>query len=133
MRTMLIGMACMAIALPPIALLGALWSCGLALCCVSVAYALLLNPTSAELGDAVERRGGSCYSAVYAVFNIAYAFGTIGSAALATTLLERTSLLIVLLTVSGILLLAIPFVLLIRQRETLAPAVATYPMLEESR
>jgi DHA1 family solute carrier family 18 vesicular amine transporter 1/2 len=133
MRTMLIGMVAMAIVLPLIAVLGTLWSCGLALCFVSVAYALLLNPTSAELGDAVERRGGNCYLAVYAVFNIAFSVGTIGSATLAATLLERTNLLVVLLTVSGVLLLAIPALLLIRPRETNVRAGAAYPMLEESR
>jgi DHA1 family solute carrier family 18 vesicular amine transporter 1/2 len=133
LRTMLTGMVCMAVALPPIAVLGTVWSCGVALCFVSVAYALLLNPTSAELGDAVERRGGNCYSAVYAVFNVAYSVGTIGSATLATTLLERTNLLVVLLTVSGVLLLAIPVVLLIRPRGTFAPAVAGYPSFEEAQ
>ena len=131
--TMLIGMLAMALALPSIALTDTLWSCGLALCFVSVAYALLLNPTSAELGDAVERRGANCYSAVYAVFNIAYSIGTIGSATLATTLLGRTNLLVVLLTVSGVLLLAVPVILLIRPQKASGPAGAPYPMLEKSR
>jgi DHA1 family solute carrier family 18 vesicular amine transporter 1/2 len=132
-RTMLIGMLAMALALPTIALSGTLWSCGAALCFVSVAYALLLNPTSAELGDAVERRGANCYSAVYAVFNIAYSVGTIGSATLAATLLGRTNLLVVLLTVSGVLLLAVPVILLIRPRKASSPAGAGYPILEKSR
>jgi competence protein ComGC len=70
---------------------------------------------------------------VYAVFNIAFSVGTIGSATLAATLLERTNLLVVLLTVSGVLLLAIPALLLIRPRETNVRAGAAYPMLEESR
>jgi len=121
-RTMLLGLVSMAVTLPLVALLDTLWSNGVALCFVSVAYALLLNPTSAELGDAVERRGAHCYSAVYAVFNIAYSIGSIGSSALAATLLAHTSLLLVLLAVSGLLILAIPLVLLNRPRETIASA-----------
>ena len=34
---------------------------GAALCILSAAFAFTLNPTSAELGDAVDRRGMSCY------------------------------------------------------------------------
>ena len=37
------------------------------LCLVSVSYAFMLNPTSAELGNAVDRRKMSCYGAVYAI------------------------------------------------------------------
>ena len=55
---------------------------GAALCLVSIAFAFSLNPTSAELGNAVDRRGLSCYAAVYAVYNIAYSIGMIATSPL---------------------------------------------------
>ncbi len=57
MWAMVIGLIAMAVTLPSIALLSSLWANAIALSLASVAYALLLNPTSASLGDAVERRG----------------------------------------------------------------------------
>ena len=46
-------------------------------------FAFTLNPASAELGNAVDRRGLSCYAAVYAVYNIAYSVGMMATNGLA--------------------------------------------------
>ena len=54
------------------------------LCVVSVCYAFMLNPTSAELGNAVDRRGMTCYAAVYAIYNIAYAVGQMAASSFAS-------------------------------------------------
>ena len=74
------GTVAMAIALPFLSLYR---GCGpgrdRACALVSVCYAFMLNPTSAELGNAVDRRGLSCYAAVYAIYNIAYAVGQMAS------------------------------------------------------
>ncbi len=113
MWAMVIGLIAMAVTLPPIALLSSLWANAIALSLASVAYALLLNPTSASLGDAVERRGVGGYAAVYAVANIAYSLGTIGTSTLATTLLAHMNFLFVLLGTSAVFILAIPLVLLV--------------------
>ncbi len=48
------------------------------LCLVTIGYAFTVNPTSAELGDAVDRRGSNSYSVAYAVYNLAYSLGMIG-------------------------------------------------------
>jgi sugar phosphate permease len=69
------GTAAMAIALPFLGLGNGAIAAAVGLCAVSVCYAFMLNPTSAELGNAVDRRGMSCYAAAYAVYNIACAVG----------------------------------------------------------
>jgi hypothetical protein len=48
-------------------------------CLLSVSFAFTLNPSTAELGNAVDRLGLACYAAVYAIYNIAYALGMLGS------------------------------------------------------
>ncbi len=55
--TIVLGMLGMAATLPLICVSDAFGFILLALCLVGVSFALLLNPTAAELGDAVERRG----------------------------------------------------------------------------
>src|SRR5262249_45378768 len=67
------GTVAMAASLPLLALFRGAVGAGIGLSVVSVCYAFMLNPTSAELGDAVDRRGMTCYAAVYAIYNVAYA------------------------------------------------------------
>jgi hypothetical protein len=74
------GTAAMAIALPSLGLGNG--AVAVSLCVVSVCYAFMLNPTSAELGNAVDRRGMSCYAAAYAVYNLAYAVGQMAASGL---------------------------------------------------
>jgi MFS family permease len=116
-RTLVIGAAGMAIALPLVALSQTFALILLVICLANVAYALLLNPTSAALGEAVEARGEHCYSLVYAVYNIAYSLGTIGVSTLVASLLPHSNVLVVLLVVSGVLLASIPFLLRSRLEE----------------
>lgn len=116
-RTLVIGATGMAIALPIVALVQTFVAILLVICAANIAYALLLNPTSAALGEAVEARGEHCYSLVYAVYNIAYSLGTIGVATLVASVLPHSSIFIVLLVVSGVLLASIPFLLRSRLEE----------------
>jgi MFS family permease len=108
-RTLVIGAIGMAVTLPIVALVRSFGLILLVVCVTNVAYALLLNPTSAALGQAVEARGEHCYSIVYAVYNIAYSLGTIGVSMLVATVLPHSNILVVLSVVSGVLLASTPF------------------------
>jgi MFS family permease len=106
------GTAAMAIALPFLSLSQEAVPTAFGLCVVSVCYAFMLNPTSAELGNAVDRRGMSCYAAVYAIYNIAYAVGQMAASGFAATASASLSFLQVLLCVSGAMIVLIPLLLL---------------------
>jgi MFS transporter, DHA1 family, solute carrier family 18 (vesicular amine transporter), member 1/2 len=106
------GTVAMAIALPFLGLLRGAVGAGIGLCAVSVCYAFMLNPTSAELGDAVDRRGLNCYAAVYAIYNIAYAVGQMAASSFASAASVNLSFFQVLLCVSAALFLFIPLLLL---------------------
>jgi multidrug resistance protein len=105
------GMVMMAISLPLLAVFPSTLATGAMLCLISMSYAFVLNPTSAELGNAVDRRGMNCYSAVYAVYNIAYSIGMMSSDVFAAVLSERLGLLQSLGIMSAVLVLGIPVVL----------------------
>ena len=62
-RRVIGGTAAMAISLPFLSLSRGVVQAAIVLCVVSVCHAFMLNPTSAELGNAVDRRGMSCYAA----------------------------------------------------------------------
>ncbi len=91
---------------------------------VSVCYAFMLNPTSAELGNAVDRRGLSCYAAVYAIYNIAYALGQMAASGFASASASRLSFFQVLLCVSGAMIVFIPVLLL---RDSSLPQASSQP------
>src|SRR5262249_11354208 len=98
----------------------------LGLCLVSISFAFTLNPTSAELGDAVDRKGLTCYSAVYAVYNIAYSVGMMGSNAFATVASSQLSFLQILLCVGPALIPTTPLFLLgARKTPSAAPQLST--------
>jgi MFS family permease len=105
------GALAMALALPSISLLRGMVGVTIGLCLVSVSYAFILNPTSAELGNAVDRRGLTCYSAVYAIYNIAYSVGMMATNAFASAAAPSLGYLRTLLCVSAALILAVPFLL----------------------
>ena len=105
------GMILMAGSLPLLAVFSSVIATGAVLCIVSMAYAFVLNPTSAELGNAVDRKGMNCYSAVYAVYNIAYSIGMIGSDLFAATVAAHLQFIQSLLVMSVVLLLGIPVML----------------------
>ena len=106
------GTAAMAIALPFLSLCRGAIPAAICLCVVSVCYAFMLNPTSAELGNAVDRRGLTCYAAVYAIYNIAYAVGQMAASGFASAAAASLSFLHVLLCVSALIIVFIPLLLL---------------------
>jgi DHA1 family solute carrier family 18 vesicular amine transporter 1/2 len=112
------GTLAMAITLPLLGLLPGVTLTGFGLCLVSMSFAFMLNPTSAELGNAVDRRGLSCYTAVYAVYNIAYSVGMMASNAVATVA-GHLQFYQTLLCVSAVLILSLP--LLFKATPSAAP------------
>ena len=120
------GTAAMAVALPFLGLLQGAVAAGIGLCAVSVCYAFMLNPTSAELGDAVDRRGLNCYAAVYAIYNIAYAVGQMAASSFASAASVNLSFFQVLLCVSAALFVFIPLLLL---RPSLVPQASSQPSI----
>jgi len=118
------GTAAMAIALPFLSLYEGAVPAAIGLCAVSVCYAFMLNPTSAELGNAVDRRGLSCYAAVYAIYNIAYAVGQMMASGFASAASARLSFFAVLLCVSGALIVFIPVLML---RDPSLPQASSQP------
>ena len=103
--TIAIGMTGMGLTLPLLSAFDSFWFILAALCLVGVFFALLINPTAAELGEAVERRGLSCYPAVYSVYNVAYSVGMVGTSSVAASVAARIGFFHTLLIV-GICMLA---------------------------
>jgi MFS family permease len=101
-RVIVIGTFAMAATLPLLAVFRGVVMVCIALCLVNISFAFMLNPASAELANAVDRAGESCYSAVYAVYNICYSIGMLGTAALASTAAHWLSFWGVLLSASAI-------------------------------
>jgi MFS family permease len=118
------GTAAMAITLPLLGLYEGAIPAAIGLCVVSACYAFMLNPTSAELGNAVDRRGLSCYAAVYAIYNIAYALGQMAASGFASASVSRLSFFQVLLCVSGVMIIFIPVLLL---RDSSLPQASSQP------
>lgn len=107
-RVIVFGTLAMATTLPLLAAFKGVVMVCVALSLVNISFAFMLNPASAELANAVDRAGMSCYSAVYGVYNICYSIGMLGTAALASTAARWLSFWGVLLCASAILLLSIP-------------------------
>ena len=103
-----VGMAC---SLAAISQLNGTLAIGCGLCTLSAAFAFTLNPASAELGNAVDRRGLTCYAAVYAVYNIAYSVGMMATNGLAGAAAGWASAPQILLGASMALLVGIPLLL----------------------
>jgi MFS family permease len=91
-RTMGLGLAGLAMALPLLAWAAGTAQTSAALCLVSVAFAFALNPASAALSDAADRRGQGGCTWIFAVYNAAYALGMIGGGAVAARHPELCSL-----------------------------------------
>ena len=105
-----VGMAC---SLAAISRFGSVVGVGCGLCVLSAAFAFTLNPASAELGNAVDRRSLSCYAAIYAVYNIAYSVGMMATNALAGTAAHWMSVPQILLGASVAMLVFVPLLLVI--------------------
>lgn len=110
-RVIVLGTIAMAATLPFLAFLKGVILVGITLSLVNIAYAFMLNPASAELGNVVDRSGMSCYSAVYAVYNIFYSIGMLATATLASAAARLLNFWGVLLCVSAILLLSLRFLI----------------------
>jgi MFS transporter, DHA1 family, solute carrier family 18 (vesicular amine transporter), member 1/2 len=107
-KVIVLGTIAMAATLPLLAVFkGTVLVC-IALSLVNISFAFMLNPASAELGNAVDRAGMSCYSAAYGVYNICYSIGMLATAGLASTAARRLGFWGVMLCASAILLLSIP-------------------------
>jgi MFS transporter, DHA1 family, solute carrier family 18 (vesicular amine transporter), member 1/2 len=106
------GTIAMACALPLLSLFPGIVGVSIGFCLVSICYAFMLNPTSAELGNAVDRRNLACYGAVYAVYNIAYALGQMAASSFASATASRMSFVAILLCVSAALILFAPLLML---------------------
>ncbi len=113
--TTALGLGLTAVFLPMLAVTPNLFLAGAVLWLITVSYAFTINPTSAELGDAVDRRGSSSYSVAYAVYNLAYALGMIGVDSyieFVTDSAHHLQLLHILLIVSGMFILCLPLFLI---------------------
>ena len=108
-KVIVLGTIAMAATLPFLALFKGVILVGITLSLVNISYAFMLNPASAELGNVVDRSGMSCYSAVYALYNIFYSIGMLATATLASAAARLLNFWGVLLCASAILLLFIPF------------------------
>ncbi|HEY5743895.1 MAG TPA: MFS transporter [Terrimicrobiaceae bacterium] len=111
-----IGLLGMAASLPMLAFTNNLVLDGLFLCLIAIFFAFAINPPSAELADAVDRRGLHCYAAIYAVYNISYSLGMIGVDVFAASLANSLSLWQILVCLSGLLFLCVPLVVRLLQR-----------------
>jgi MFS family permease len=100
------GTLAMALSLPSLSLFHGMIGVTIGLCLISVSYAFMLNPTSAELGNAVDRRGLTCYSAVYAIYNVAYSVGMMATNAFASVAAPSLGIMGTLLCVGTALVLA---------------------------
>ena len=81
-KVIALGTIAMAFTLPFLGLFKGVILVGITVSLINVWYAFMLNPASAELGNVVDRSGLSCYSACYAVYNIFYSVGMLGTATL---------------------------------------------------
>jgi MFS family permease len=124
--TMAVGLALMALSLPLVALPGGALVAGAALTLVSVLYAFALNPCFTELAEAVDRRGTGGYASVYAVYNIAFGVGMVGSNAVAGFLTAHASFLTALVAAALVMLLSVP-ALSLGRHPAAAPAAASEP------
>lgn len=107
-RVIVLGTIAMAVTLPFLAAFHGLILVCIAMSLVNISFAFMLNPAAAELGNVMDRSGMSGYSAVYAVYNICYSIGMLGTALLATAAARLLHFWGVLLCASAILLLSSP-------------------------
>lgn len=105
-----LGAVGMAGTLPLLAMLRQAGLVCLVVALVYISFAFMLNPASAELGNAVNRAGMSCYSAAYALYNIVYSLGMLAAAGLASTAARSLGFLGALICISVVLLVSIPLI-----------------------
>jgi DHA1 family solute carrier family 18 vesicular amine transporter 1/2 len=123
-KVIALGTIAMAFTLPFLGLFKGVILAGITVCLINVWYAFMLNPASAELGNVVDRSGLSCYSACYAVYNIFYSVGMLGTATLVSAAARLLSFQGVLLCATTILLLFVPFLIKAASPKTVATAAS---------
>ncbi len=123
-KVLLLGTIAMAVALPLLAVFKSIVLVCVVLCLANISFAFMLNPASAELGNAVDRAGMSCYSAVYGVYNVFYSAGMLATAGLASMAGHALTFSAVLLSCSAILLLSIPLLGKIGAQQPAIPAAS---------
>jgi DHA1 family solute carrier family 18 vesicular amine transporter 1/2 len=109
-----LGLVVTAVSMPLLALTPNLFLATVVLCLITVGYAFTMNPTSAELGDAVDRRGSTSYAIAYAVSNLSYSLGMIAVdlyVEFVTDKAHKLELFDILLIISALFLLCIPLFL----------------------
>ncbi len=128
--TTALGLGLTAVFLPLLALTPNLFLAGTVLCLVTIAYAFTINPTSAELGDAVDRRGSTSYAVAYAIYNLAYAIGMISVDTyiqFVTDTAHHLQLLHILLIVSVMFLICLPMFLFKPKGQASVPETTEQP------
>jgi len=112
---MTFGIIAMAATLPLLVVPRTVVMAGVVLVLVDVAFGFLMNPTLDELATAVDRGHTGAYASVYAIFNMAYAIGTIGTTFTETALASLVSFGVLLAGVSGALILCLPLLRVLRR------------------
>lgn len=113
--TMTFGIVAMAVTLPLLVVPKTIVMAGVVLVLVDIAFGFLMNPTLDELANVVDRGYPGAYASVYAVFNIAYAVGTIGTTFAETALARWASFGLLLVGVSVALLACLPLLRVLRR------------------
>ena len=113
--TMTFGIVAMAVTLPLLVVPKTVLMAGVILVLVDIAFGFLMNPTLDELANVVDRGYPGAYASVYAVFNIAYSAGTIGTTFAETALARWASFGLLLLGVSVALLACLPLLRVLRR------------------
>jgi MFS family permease len=122
--TLCLGVVGMAFTLPLLALVKGPLPATALLCLVSMAFALALNPTSAAMGNAVDRLGLGSYASVFALYNIAYSFGMMGASAIASAFSGILTTCRTFLCLSVLLLGSLPLLTAIEPK---AAEMASFP------
>jgi MFS transporter, DHA1 family, solute carrier family 18 (vesicular amine transporter), member 1/2 len=121
--TMTFGVVAMAVTLPLLVVPAAIVGAGVVLVAVDVAFGFLMNPTLDELASAVDRRHHGAYATVYAIFNMAYSVGTIGTTVVASALASVLSFRASLWGVSLALVASLPLLVWLRRGPSAAVVV----------
>jgi MFS transporter, DHA1 family, solute carrier family 18 (vesicular amine transporter), member 1/2 len=122
-----LGLTIMAVGMPFLVIYPSVILVGTALCLVTIAYACAMNPLLTELADAVDRCAAGAYASVYAIFNIAYAIGTLIGGVVAGPVASHFSVLTASLSIGVILLLSLPLLRWGLISVSAAPAGQTRP------
>jgi DHA1 family solute carrier family 18 vesicular amine transporter 1/2 len=118
------GTIAMAFTLPFFGIFTRVYLIGITASLANVWYAFMLNPASAELGNVVDRSGMSCYSAVYAVYNVFYSVGMLATAALVSGAVRLLGFWGVLLSAAIILMLPVLFLVKLAPPQSAAAAAS---------